>query len=186
MMDEDSWNNPYKKLQAVEDQIEEGSLMQSYVDLYRKKFRGEPLIDVNKVSIAQVKHLKSVAKDKAHALLHHYFEMRDDWFVKQAYSLDCLIKNLNKVNASYSQRTTNHKDSGKIQVQFSCDSCSREFTLVCDMHYNLVNKRTRCIDCERDDKPGKVVTKEKKYAAARTGTIFPEMPSGLDSPNIDD
>lgn len=179
------WNKPYQKIAAAQELIEESSLMQSYIDLYRKKFRGEPLVGVNSVHLAQVKHLKNTAKDRAHALLHHYFEMKDEWFIKQAYSLDCLIKNLHKVNASYSQRTTHHKDSGMIQLQFGCDSCGREFTLVCDMHYNLVNKRTRCVDCEREDKPGRVITAEEKKAAAKTGGIFPEMPSSIDSRRTD-
>lgn len=182
MNQDDDFTKPYRKIAAAEELIEEGSLMQDYVALYKKKFRGEPLVDVGRVQIAQIKHLKSVARDRALALLHHYFTMNDPWFIQQAYSLECLIKNLHKVHASFSQRTTHHKDSGKIELQFHCDACWKEFTLVCDMHFDLLNKMVRCPPCEMENKPLKTVSKQNRRTVSQTlGSAFPKMPTGLDS-----
>lgn len=176
MNQEDDYNKQYTRIAAAEDLVEQNSLMQDYIVLYKKKFRGEPLVDVGRTHIAQIKHLKNTAKEKAHALLHHYFQMQDPWFIQQAYSLDCLIKNLHKVHASFSQRTTAHRDSSNVKMEIFCDACWKEFTYVCSMQYDFLNKTVRCEECERENKPVKKVSKEQRRATIlKLGAVFPGL-----------
>jgi hypothetical protein len=182
MDDDDHYSKQYKRIAAADDLIQEGALMQDYIALYKKKYRGEPLVDVNRVQIAQIRHLKTLAKDKAHALLHHYFTMSDSWFIQQAYSLDCLIKNLHKVHADFSKKATVHRDSGKIARQFLCEACEKEFTLATDLHADISKKLVRCEACEKENRPMKTYTRAERHAAIlKIGSAFPEMPCGIDS-----
>lgn len=177
MNEDDEFNRPYRKIQAAEDLIEENALMARYVELYKKKFRGEPLVDVNRVQLAQLKAFKRIAGIHAHTLMSHYFEMHDKWFTDQAYSIDCLIKNINKVHASLSQRTGRVNLSGKLKIPFHCDACWKEFDLICDMKFDYTSRVVKCPECEASNKPVKVVTQtQRKETIMRLGYGFPEMP----------
>lgn len=177
MNQDDEWSKPYRKIKAAEDLIQENTLLDDYVRLYKKKFRGEPLVGVSRIHQAQIKHLVAISGDKAHHLLEHYFTMKDEWFIKQAYSLDCLIKNIHKVSADFSQRITRHKDSGKISIATTCDSCWKPFVLVCDLHFNYYDRPSRCPECEKENKPIRYASAaEKKRLTNKIGASFPEMP----------
>lgn len=157
---------PYRKLAAVEELQDSNALLDLYVKLYKKKFRGEPIFPVSKAHLTQIKDFRKNAGDKAYELLQHYFEMKDEWFIKQAYSLDCLLRKIHIVAASYSQKVGKEQvPAGKERViEFNCDSCWRPFMLPTSFKHDP-DKQVRCPECERENKAPKRVTKEERARA---------------------
>lgn len=169
-------HKPYKKIQAAEEQLEINTLLDSYVALYKKKFRGEPLVDLNPVHTAQIKQLKKLAKDKAHFLLSHYFAMNDPWFIQQAYSLDCLMKNLHKVHADYSKRHSVNYNHEKCitSVNFWCESCWKDLVV---QDKNFPNGFYQCEECKTAKRPMRLVSKEeRRVTILKYGNMFPDLP----------
>lgn len=172
----DDFDKPYRKLIAANDKIEDETLMQEYIHLYKQKFRGQPLFDVNRVHLAQIKHFRSLTKENAHALLNHYFTIKDPWFENQAYSIGCLISNLQKVSASFTQKTTVRKDTGKLMMEFGCDSCGIQFTMIEDLNADY-SKIIRCEKCVKENRPVLKTTPEQRRASnLKLGTVTPEFP----------
>ncbi len=172
------YSKSYRKLAAVEDKIQQDSLLELYVMLYKDKYKNEPIFPVDNKQYKFVKELRQqVGDEKARTFLHSYFEIRDDWFSKQHHSLECLLKNINKVALFASKRSDTNKLRGKLKMQFHCDSCWCEFTLICEPDFDYCNKLVRCPECEGANKPLKRVSKEeRRKTILKLGMMFPEMP----------
>lgn len=168
----------YKRIAAAEDLVQSNALLDLYISLYKKKYRGEPIFPVSRAHHTQIKDFARNAGDKAHGIMQFYFEMKDEWFIKQAYSLDCLLKNLHRIAAEYSQRTgTAQKLKGKLKIQFHCDACWQEFTLICAPEYDFLNVLVRCEPCTTANKPLKKISKEERRATIlKLGSAFPDVP----------
>lgn len=176
-MNEDDGLKQYRRIAAAEDLIESNALLELYVRLYKKKYRGEPLFHVNNVHLTQIKDFKKHAKEHAYGIMQHYFEMRDDWFIKQAYSLDCLIKNLHRVSADYTSRTTVHRQKGQVELEFFCDACWKPFNLICDLNYNFLNNPVRCPECKTLNAPlRRVNPADRRKTSIQVGQAFPDVP----------
>lgn len=175
---DDDFTKPYRKIAAAEELLEQNSLLTIYIEFYKKKFRGEPIFPVDKIHFKHIKEIRSTAKERAYALIQHFFTMKDEWFVKQAYSLECLAKNLHKVNADYSQRVEPaHKMQGKLKMQFYCEACWVEFTLICEPGFDFINGLVRCEKCTQLNQPLKRVSKEeRRRTILKLGAAFPEVP----------
>lgn len=154
MNDDFEYSKSYQRVAAAEEQIERSSLLDYYVSLYKKKYKSEPIFPVTSVTQNQIKELHRVMKDKARDTVTAYFSMRDDWFDKQHHSLECLLKNLSKVNVQVSRQVQNRDLKNKLTLQFYCDSCQREFTLLWPMDSTYCDKLVRCVECTASNRPG--------------------------------
>ncbi len=175
-MSDDQWNKQYTRLAAVEEQLDLNSFLDRYVELYKKKFRGEPIFGIDNIHFKHAKDIQKMAGTKAFALVEHYFSMHDKWFEDHAYSLDCLVKNLDRVNADHSKRQPRELE-GKLKIDFHCDACWKPFVLICDPTYDFLNAAVRCEDCTKANKPLKKLSKkERRKTVLKLGAAFPEMP----------
>lgn len=172
---DDDFYKPYQKLQAVEEKLAQDTLLELYIMLYKDKYKNEPIFPVDNKQYRHIRDLKKQVGDKAMSFLHAYFSMRDDWFMKQQYSLDCLLKNLNKVSMVVSRRDDTRKLQGKVRLTFSCDACWKPFELICDWNYDFLNKPVFCFECGAGAKAKKVTKDEFKQAIRVIGSAFKEV-----------
>lgn len=149
------------KMGQAHDLIESNALLDLYIKLYKKKYRGEPVFPVSNAHLTQIRDFKRNAKDKAYELLQHFFEMKDQWFENQAYSLDCLLKNLHKISASYSSRTGHVQKGIMIEIKFFCDACGLEFKKTLPAQTDPTKHFARCEACEKKNAPQRRMPKEK-------------------------
>lgn len=176
--DKELLERPYKKIQAAEDLVNSNALLDLYVTLYKKKYKAEPIFPVTREHLNLIKSFAQSTGPRAYGLLEHFFEMKDDWYHKQAHSLACLMNNLNKVNASYSQRVAAHKPSGLMHINTFCDACHAYFVLEVPMNHDM-NKTRRCGPCTKENRPVKTTSKEeRRIAVLQMGNAFPELPNG--------
>ncbi len=174
---DDELSRPYKKLAAVEEQIESNSLLDHYVDLYKRKYRTEPIFPVTRVHMTQIKDLQRLTKGQARVFISEYFQMKDDWISKQHHSMDCLLKSLNKIGASVAKRDAVKDLKGKIKLQFHCDSCWNEFTFICDSNFKYCDEFVQCEECKRvKARPKRVSKEERREAILKLGFAFKEIP----------
>lgn len=167
----------YKRIQAAEDQMEVNNLLDLYISLYKKKFRNEPIFAPSNAHLTQIKDFKRLAKDKAYSIMNTYFQMNDDWFIKQHYSIDCLIKQINKVSTQAAKSIEIQSLKGKISLDFHCDACWKSMKLVCEPNFNFLDKPVRCDECYAKDAPIKKLTKdERRQIILKLGAAFPEVP----------
>lgn len=155
---------PYRKLEAVQEQQEAAFLVEVFSSHWKLKFKSMPIFPVSNYHFTQMKEFRKSAKAagaNAEALIEHYFSIRDEWFEKQAYSLDCLCKNVNKVNASYGKAKHSQDRSNKIRITRFCDCCEvpMELELPLDFDFNAL---LRCEDCKNGNKPPKKTTKAER------------------------
>lgn len=176
MYDNEQLKNQYRRLQATEDLVNSNALLDLYVSLYKKKFKGEPIFPVSNEHLNMIKSFAKASGHKAYALLEHYFEMRDDWFQKQAYSISCLMNNLNKVNASFSQKAASYRPHGTVRLHTFCDCCWEYFDTEVPMAHNF-DKTMTCPKCkETGAKPKRVSKEERNKTIQVLGAAFPELP----------
>lgn len=178
MLDKNDPHYQYKRIAAAEDVVEQNTLLDEYIRCYKNKYRGEPIFSVDNIHFRHIKTIRQSAKEKSRALINHFFAMKDDWFEKQAYSLDCLVKNLHRVNSDYSNRIEpQRKMQGKLKMQFHCDACWQEFTLICAPEYDFLNVLVRCEPCTAANRPLKKISKEERRATVlKLGSAFPGVP----------
>lgn len=166
-MDDESkrlWNKQYRRLDTVQEQQEQDFLMQVYSSCYKRKFKTEPIFPVSNVHLTLMRDFRKLVGPKASELIETYFNMVDDWFIKQHYSLDCLIKNAGKVNAYFSSKMEHKALSGCMSIEAHCDSCWKAFPLTVKIGHDQ-NKLTRCPDCETKNLPCKKTTKKERHLA---------------------
>ena len=169
--DQEILNAPYKKIRAAEDLQESNYLLTVYRALYKNKFRNEPIFPLSNSHLTQIKDFRRLVGDQAQFVMEHYFTMKDDWFIKQQYSLDCLLKNINKVNGSYSSATRLTRSTNEISINWFCDSCWKPFVLTVSMQYDF-DKLTRCNECTAENKPWKRVDRNTKARTLKTINSF--------------
>lgn len=167
---------PYRKIAQAEELVNANALLDLYIALYKKKFRGEPIFPVSNEHLNMIKSFGRASGSKAYELLQHFFEMRDEWFQKQAYSIACLMNNLNKVNASYSQKAAAYRPSGTMQADVFCDHCWEDMVITVPMNHNF--DKTNCCDkCKENRVPPKRVSQaERRKTILKLGAAFPELP----------
>lgn len=176
-MNDDEFTRPYRRIAAAEESLERNALLDYYVKLYKQKYRAEPIFPITAVTQTQIKDLQRIMKDKAYATLTAYFQISDKWFEQQQYSLDCLLKNLSKVNVQIQKLDNTQKLKGKLKMQFHCDSCWQEFTLICAPDYDFLNVLVRCEPCTAANRPLKKISKEERRATVlKLGNAFPDVP----------
>ena len=165
----------YKKLAAVEEVEHNNLLVDIFISHWKLKFKAPPLF-ADTLHFAQMRGFQKIAGKKSEALIEHYFAMKDEWFISQAYSLDCLCKNINKVNASYSLFAESRNKENKVAVDVHCDSCWAPFQMLAGLNHDW-DKMMRCPPCEKANRPLKKVTKAERQAAVyKLSQLFPEMP----------
>lgn len=159
MTEEEQYRQTYGKIQAAQDQQEQSYLVDVFSRCWKNKFYSFPLFPTSNYHFVQMRNLKKEAGDKAAELIEHYFEIKDEWFIKQAYSLDCLCKNINKVNASLASRAT-HERAGDLLIRYACDACEKQIDLRVPSNYKFIFER--CEDCIKANRPFKFSTKEER------------------------
>ena len=174
-MNEDDLKAPYRKLQAVEDQIELNWILEVYTGYFKQKFKGMPIFPVDNIQFKWAKDLKKLCGMKAAEIIEHYFSMKDEWFIKQAYSLECLVKNINKVNASFSQNSHLRQSHNQITIAVFCDACWKEFPLTVSINHDF-NHPHKCPDCVIKNRPLKRVEREKRLKIVKAlGAAFKDL-----------
>lgn len=168
---DDELSKPYKKLAAVEEQIESNSLLDLYIDLYKRKYKTEPIFPVTRVHMTQIKDLQRLTKGQARVFISEYFQINDEWIKKQHHDLPTLLKSLNKLSAIIAKRDGQKDLRGKLTIQFHCDACQREFTLLWPMNSTYCDKLVRCHECERQNKPTQKINMKTKLVCK-----LPEVP----------
>lgn len=183
MNEDDQWNKQYRRLDAVEELSNRSALLELYARLYKEKFRLEPIFPSTNAHEAQLKALqKAVGADKAYALIQTFFEIRDTFFEKQQYSLECLMKNLNRVNVEAQRKHGEERLKGKLSMEFHCDACWTPFELICEPTYDYINKLVRCEPCKTESKQLKRVSKEERRATIlKLGNAFPDLHGSEDT-----
>lgn len=176
MSAEDDFYRPYQKLQAVQDLEDQNFLLECFSSHWKLKYRSDYIYPVTRAHIGLIKGFKQQAGTLASELIEHFFQMKDEWFLKQRYSLDCLCKNINAVNASYTLKRVHRNLSGEIRIQVFCDSCEKELELCVPFKYDF-DTATRCVECTQGNKPTKRTTKAQRQKAIHGfGIAFPELP----------
>lgn len=180
-MNSDEYNQGYRRLAAVEEQQEISAIIDGYADLYRRRYK-VPFLPLNgAVHARQLKDFRMAAKDRAYELLNLYFESGDDWFVKQTHSVECLLKNLNKLNALSLNRAGNRKLKDSLRIPFYCDACWDLFDLVCEPTFDFLNVLVRCPFCAAAKKPLRRISKEERISVINTlKSTFPALPKELE------
>lgn len=172
-MDEE-YLKPYKKAQAVEEQIEFDSLMDYYRDRYKREYYTSPIFNNEAHGRTLIKDLKRLMGIKSRDVITTYFEMKDDWFVKQMHSLDCLLRNLNKVNSVLEKKTgtVQSGNSRRIRMTMSCDSCWKQFEYVRDWKEDFTTKPVFCNACGSGAKTRTVTRDQARLAFMKMGQNF--------------
>lgn len=156
-MNEDDLKAPYRKLQAVQEKLEEDSLWQLYCDLFKKKYYDVPVVNSTNATQTLVRDIRRKLGVRAVPLLQHYFTMKEDWFLARAYSLETFIKEIQRIGADYSKKNLPH-NKGDLTVIVRCVLCKKDF------EKRLINNRTdcdyRCPSCELE--PYEKSTKESR------------------------
>lgn len=168
----ENYKKTYGKIQAVVENQEQNFLVEVFASGWKAKHKGNYIFPVTNAHFTQMKDFRRQVGSCAAQLIEHYFTMRDDWFIQQRHSLDCLLKNVNKVIASYSTNAHARESAGKMSVPFHCDSCWEPFNLLVPITYNF-DRPSRCPECEKQNTPLRVVSKEDRNKALHIlGTIF--------------
>lgn len=172
----DEFRRPYVRLKETEDQITANNLLNLYITLYKQKFKGEPIFPTSKTHLTMLKNLVTSCGQRAYGIIEHYFEMKDEWFKQQAFSIDCLLNNLNKVNASYSEKVARTGFSGMLTVQTFCDACWGDCFITVKANHNFDTPH-RCPECEKNNVPLKRVSlEERRNTILKLGAAFKELP----------
>lgn len=180
---DDEFTKPYKKLQAVAELQEQNDLVDLYVHLFKEKYKTAYIVPVDRSHFKHIKTLRESMGPKALGILYAYFESRDDWFVKQQHSLECLIKNLNKVNQALLTKERVSELRDKLLINLHCDACWKSFDLICPPTKDIANSVVLCPVCEADDKAPYRPTKEERRKALRLiSNAFPEVKKDVDIP----
>lgn len=162
----ENYKKTYGKINAAQEQQEQNLLVDVFASGWKAKHKGNYIFPVTNSHFQQMRDFRKAAGTNAAQLIEHYFTMRDEWFIKQRHSLDCLCKNLNLVNASYSSQAHAREHAGGMHVPFHCDSCWKPFELLAPITYNF-DRPTRCPDCEKVNRPVKHTTKAERQGALR-------------------
>lgn len=173
MLDRNDPNYQYKRIAAAEDQLEQSGLLSYYVERYQRKYRTPPIFPPDNRHFKHIKDLRNLTKEKAYDFITTYFEMHDDWFQKQNYSLDCLIKNLNKIAPVIVKRDSVREVKSKegVALKVGCDACWKEMTYIVPMNNVNIPSFIRCEECEKANKPRKTQKERKQFHV-----VLPEMP----------
>lgn len=167
------WEKPYRKVLQREEQLEQETLIQQYKDLYKKKYRQDVIFHPSNVHFKHLKELRQQVGDKASHYLYAFFEIREDWFMKQNHSLKCLLDNINKV-AIHVEKSFQKKIELKEKrlVNHFCEACFKDLKLEVAMDFSFDDgKVIRCEDCLKSNKPLKKVDK-----ASAIVLKMPEVP----------
>ena len=79
-----------------------GSLLTHYKESFNDRYHAYPIADAFADRDVAQWLSKTFEPNHAKALITHYFQMHNKWFVENAHSLSVLRKNINLVLASYS------------------------------------------------------------------------------------
>lgn len=168
---------PYRKLEAVQDQIEFNLLLDHYTAHYKMKFKGIPVRDTNDTYL--IKEIKKLCGERAREVIQHFFCMTDDWYHKKGFSLQCLKENLPAVVSSYNKKSASQKHDGKVVRDFWCESCWKPITLYQELTKTDMNdKLYRCPKCETENKPHKIRSiTQKQDTSKKLTSIVKDVPT---------
>lgn len=124
-LDKDQWEAPYRKVAAVHELQESNFLVRLYLECYEKRYKAKFVFPLGNSHLTLIQDIQKMAKDRTPQLIEHYFKMNEPWFKSQTHSLECLKKNLNKVNADFEQRGMKVTSAEPVKVQFfrTCIKC---------------------------------------------------------------
>lgn len=146
-VDKEQWEAPYRKVAAVHELQESNYLVNLYLNCYERHYKAKFIFPLGNAHLTLIQDIKKQAQDRTAALIEHYFKVKEQWFSQQNHSLECLKKNLNKVNADYEKRSQMTQTSETfIKSWLSCDKCFKHFWWVGNPH-KLEGPRI-CEECE--------------------------------------
>ena len=91
----------------------------SYREAFHDRVGKEPKIDnLDRAGFEFL--IKQIGYEETLDAIEHYFEMKDEWFITQAYSVKCLKDNINKVIMSLAQRE--ELENANKNIQIMCES----------------------------------------------------------------
>lgn len=154
-LDKDLLEQPYRRIQAKEQLLEQNYLLRVYENCYLRTYKAKYIAQLGNSDRTIIQDIRRMSPDKAGNLIEHYFEMKDKWFVEMRHSLEVLKRNLNKVNSDYEKsqgRGMAPTDVG-VSVKLSCDRCGGLY--VTDiLPRDLPSKERVCPDCLSVKNPG--------------------------------
>lgn len=84
-------------INSVDAQVKAGKLLDSYRQNFEARFSESPMVDVGSAMEICKWLVHNVGYEKSLALLHAYFQLKDEWIEKMGYSLQWFKDNINKV-----------------------------------------------------------------------------------------
>jgi len=94
-----------------------------YRETFYKKFQREPKID-NLDRAALEFLIKQIGFEDTLDALKHYFTMREEWFVKQGFSIKCFKEQINAILASLGASDSHQTAQRSIRVESIFDTLS--------------------------------------------------------------
>lgn len=177
VIDDDEFQRPYKRIAAAEELVDANSILDCYITAYKKKFRNEPIFPKSNAHLTQIKDLKSQTKGRGYEFIQAYFQMKEWVFEQQHYSLDCLLKNLNKVSTYLATRAPQTK-AGTKTVAFDgyCDFCWGRMTVEDEISPTAFSGTMKCEQCIKENGPVKKIPHTR-----RLEVNLPELPKDATS-----
>lgn len=123
-------------------------LLEVYCALFHKKYNTKPVFEDSNPQFDQIKTFKRMGAERSAAILEHYFGIEDQWFINNAYSIPCLIKNFNRVSASLGKWGKGNGMEGVkwMQVGLYCDSCDDHYLIIVKKEYSF-EQLSLCTPC---------------------------------------
>lgn len=172
----EQYGDKYRKLQATEEQIEFNTILNIYCNQYRRRFLTPPIF-VNDSHLITIKNLKKAVGERAIELVQHYFTMKDEWFQKQGYSIECLLAKINLVQADYSKKGTLSRGTDYRSVTVYCDACWAAIPKTVPMQYDCKELQF-CTKCTTSGvtRPMKLTKEERQRVMNGLTESFKELP----------
>lgn len=177
MNDDFEYTKGYRKIAAAEELQVQNDLLDLYLRLYRERYKQEFIVPVDKKHFKHIKDLReAVGNERALGIIYAFFEVRDSWFEKQHHSLECLLKNINKLSQYVAHLQRKQKLNGKLCIEMRCDACGNAFERILDPNHNF-DEIFRCADCMDENKPLYKPSQEERLGALHMiNATFKEVP----------
>lgn len=124
-------------------------LLEVYCALFNKKYNTKPVFEDSNPQFDQIKTFKKMGAERSAAILEHYFSIEDQWFINNAYSIPCLVKNFNRVSASLGSKSSTMGKVKGMDVRIYCDHCDVSFLKTVKENHNF-DDLALCPPCFKD------------------------------------
>lgn len=129
----DDLTDLYRPLAQTIEQREHQALLDLYCAEYQKKYSTDPVFDLNNAHLTTIKDIRRMCGKKSSDIVRHYFQMKDEWFLKMGHSLETLKKSIATINADMGKRGSAGAKVGPKGLALLhnelCDKCGRTFQI---------------------------------------------------------